>query len=1268
MAKKNSAITSLILFFTVLIAGVFALINLRFTENLNSAFPNVEQYEFLSRFIEEGKRSFVFSIALPENSSNEETQIIADRFIEHLQPLDKFVGEFQYKTSVDPDEFYDQIVQYSYLFYGEEDYRKLAHSLSTQEINNTLKTNKEKLISTEGIGLKRYIVSDPLHFSKYAFQHIQAVFSSEDMIDNEGLYYSKDKDKLFVLSKVQYDPNNVGLNKEYDELLNQTIESWSVSEPNIKIDYFGTCLIAVANANQIKQDIIITINIALVFVILLLLYYYKRVSVLLLFLIPGVFGLFFSFFMIYLFQGEISGLALSASAVIFGIVVDYSFHFFSHYKECGDADETRKQVWFPMLISGFTTVLAFSSLILANSKTLHDFGLFTSLSLAGALFFVLVLLPSVLKLFGQKVSFNSYNKLDALFSKITVDGKKVNKPILLSTLVVTFVLLYFSYDIQFENDLNAINYYPEALKERERVHQNINPDTEKRLNFILNSDSKEEALQHNELLLDQLTTLQKEGKVKSISSINSFISPQTTWKKQQERWNEFWKTNRDSVYQRLLTEGKSVGFKAKAFKSANNLMQEAPDPAPFFDFINNQPSFKHLILSSENNHGYLTSIIVNKADIEQTKTTIKALPFVQVVDGSSIMSSLIDTVKQDFNFLLLFAGISVFIAMILIYGRIELTLISFLPMALSWIWILGLASLFGIKFNFVNVILATFIFGLGDDFAIFITDGLQSKYKEGKSVIDTYKSGIVLSSITTILGTGVLIFAVHPAIKSIAAISVLGILSIVIISFAIQPLLFRFFITQRIEKGLPPMTIRGILLSVFAFSYFLLGSILIKMITGVLIITPLFKKKQKQLFVHKLIQICTKSLIYIMANVPKNVDTKNLDLSKPSIIIANHSSFLDLLITLMLHPKIVIMVNSWVYHSPVFGWFIRYTDFLPAFVPIDQNIDKAKELINDGYSILVFPEGKRSVDGKIGRFHKGAFFLSKELKLDIIPIVLHGLHYTLPKTDYYLKSAQISLRVLPRIQHDDPRFGTTYKEQTKAISRFFKAEHEKFTQEIQTSRYFFNHLLFSYFYKGPIVEWYFRIKYKIEAKHYEDYHRLIGFGKKKIYDLGCGYGYLPHFLKLAENKREIIGIDYDAEKVALAQNSYLMSEGISFKAQDINSVEIENADVIFINDVLHYLQADQQLKVLENCVNNLSPNGMLFIRDGITDLGEKHNWTKKSEKWSTRLVKFNKTSGDLHFFSKQFIIDFAEKHQLSVEIKSHSEKSSNVLFILRKEA
>jgi 1-acyl-sn-glycerol-3-phosphate acyltransferase len=108
------------------------------------------------------------------------------------------------------------------------------------------------------------------------------------------------------------------------------------------------------------------------------------------------------------------------------------------------------------------------------------------------------------------------------------------------------------------------------------------------------------------------------------------------------------------------------------------------------------------------------------------------------------------------------------------------------------------------------------------------------------------------------------------------------------------------------------------------------------------------------------------------------------DFRKPAILIANHQSFIDSLAVCMLYPKVVVFVNSWTWKSPFFGLAIRYADFFY----IGQGVEYSGRCLNPGQERLFhcdLSRGNPVGNGKIGRFHKGAFLLSQEMKLDIIP-------------------------------------------------------------------------------------------------------------------------------------------------------------------------------------------------------------------------------------------------------------------------------------------
>ena len=102
----------------------------------------------------------------------------------------------------------------------------------------------------------------------------------------------------------------------------------------------------------------------------------------------------------------------------------------------------------------------------------------------------------------------------------------------------------------------------------------------------------------------------------------------------------------------------------------------------------------------------------------------------------------------------------------------------------------------------VNILICTFIFGLGDDYCIFTSDGILERYKTGKDHTRANRDAVILTGITTLLGTGALLFAEHPALRSIATLSVIGMVCILVIALTVQPWLYRTFITGRAVSDL----------------------------------------------------------------------------------------------------------------------------------------------------------------------------------------------------------------------------------------------------------------------------------------------------------------------------------------------------------------------------------------------------------------------------------------------------------------------------------
>ena len=182
------------------------------------------------------------------------------------------------------------------------------------------------------------------------------------------------------------------------------------------------------------------------------------------------------------------------------------------------------------------------------------------------------------------------------------------------------------------------------------------------------------------------------------------------------------------------------------------------------------------------------------------ETSFFTLHASRFTSNSSPFSFIATHLSDDFNYIGWACACIVFFFLWASFRSLPLALLSFLPMAVSWLWILGIMALLGIQFNIVNIILSTFIFGQGDDYTIFMTEGTVYEYTHHRPMLASYRRAIILSALIMFIGIGSLITARHPALHSLAEVTIVGMFSVVLMAFVIPPLVFRLWIKSCNKK------------------------------------------------------------------------------------------------------------------------------------------------------------------------------------------------------------------------------------------------------------------------------------------------------------------------------------------------------------------------------------------------------------------------------------------------------------------------------------
>ncbi len=1260
-----------------LLLGFFAS-RIKIEEDISRILPHERKLDKQQQVFEDSRFSDKLTIIVSQKDttaapSPDELTVFADTFIEKAQgTLSAYIKKIDGRPNDSSMMNMMGAIQDDLPVYlTDQDYTSIDSLASTEKVKQQLTWDYNKLISPEGMALKSVIQNDPAGISWLGIKKLQRLQVDEQFELYDGYVMTRDHRHLMLFITPANPPNATGKNTLFLKGLNELIDGLQKQYPKTDASYFGATAVSAGNAVQLRRDTMLTQGITVLLLILFIGFYFRKKRAPLVIMTPVIFGGLFSLAVIYFIKGHISVVALGAGSIVLGIAVNYSMHVFNHYRHLPDMREVIKDVAAPMTIGSFTTIGGFLCLMLVPSPLLNDMGLFAAFSLVGAALCSLIFLPHWIEGNKKAVQKHEHEHVPpSWIDKIAEYKPERNKYIVGAVFALTVVFLFTAKNVSFENDMMHMNFMSPELKESERKFNAINSFIASSVYLVAEGNTLEEALQNSERIQPSLQQLLQKGTVKKISGVGGLLLSEKEQQARIDKWNAYWTADRkQQLLSSLQHEGAAFHFSATAFDAFKGLLNKAykVTPSQQLDVMQSGALNNYII----EKHGKVSVVTILKADPSQKNTVYKALDGQQgitVLDKQYATNSLVGEINNEFNNIAWMTSLLVFIALLLSYGRIELTLITFIPMLISWVWILGIMGIFGIKFNIVNIILSTFIFGLGDDYSIFIMDGLLQQYKTGKKHLSSFKSSIFLSAITTTSGLGILIFAKHPALRSIAVISMVGIGCVVLTSQVLIPFFFNWLITNRVKKGRPPWTLTSWAKSVFSLTYFALGSFVMTGIGILLIrINPFNKAKGKYLY-HVILSKFTWSVLHIMTNVTKRyINPLNEHFDTPVVAISNHQSFLDILVSTSMNPKVILLTNQWVWRSPVFGGVVRLADYYPVADGVEGSVDRLRDKVAQGYSIVVYPEGTRTPDAQIKRFHKGAFYLAEQLGLDVLPVLIHGTAYTMTKGDFLLKDGLITVKYLPRIKATDNTWGDNYADRTKNISRYFKQEYEKLRRETETPAYYKEQLYYNYVYKGPVLEWYHRIKVRLE-KNYTQFHELVPM-HGRILDIGCGYGFMSYMLQFLSKGRQITGIDHDEEKIATANNAYLRNDSLNFICADIVNYPFDKHDAFIIADVLHYLQPDEQETLVKKCIDNLADNGVLIVRDGDADLKDRQKGTALTEFFSTKAIGFNKTSDKpLSFLSSSHLRTVVLANGATMEQIDNTRFTSNVIFVIKKPA
>jgi len=616
--------------------------------------------------------------------------------------------------------------------------------------------------------------------------------------------FSSDKTMAIAFLTPSFDAMDSAIGNKCDDMISESVREFTDMNPEFEVLYHGAVAESNFNSKQIKKDLVTTVGISLLIICILISLCFKSKRIILQLVCPVAYGTAFSMACIFLYKGSMSFIAMGIAALVLGVAFSYCLHIITHHKFVNDIERLLIEETKPVCLGCVTTIGAFLGLLFTSSELLRDFGIFASLALVGTTFCALVFLPHFL---GKDETENNDGAFE-IVNRINSFPIDRNKPVIICLSAVILICLFLAHNVKFDNDLSHIGYKePKVLRSFQLYNEKVN-DSHYSQYLAVNSSDLDSAVNMSYAMGKVLDSLKKAGVIYNYSGTGSILVPESIQEENIRNWKAYWTPDRQERAERILREiddeyslsenaGMDVTGTFMAMTRADYWPQQLYGSGAVPDGLMSN-------FVEENGKGWLvfSSALMDWDSRFEVCDKLSEDTTLVVLDPFYYAGDMVKLIHKDFNIVLLVSSIFVFIVLLLAFKSLLLASIGFMPMFLSWYVVQGIMAAFGIEFNLINIMISTFVFGVGVDYSIFVMEGLTGKEKDEKGDLLIYhKAAIFFSAVILVIVTASLLFAKHPALYSVGISTIIGMVATILITYVLQPLLFRTIMrNERIRR------------------------------------------------------------------------------------------------------------------------------------------------------------------------------------------------------------------------------------------------------------------------------------------------------------------------------------------------------------------------------------------------------------------------------------------------------------------------------------
>ena len=792
--RNHKILMYLIMVVTTLVFLFFGL-RLHFEEDISKLLPssNVEsQLAFGS--IQLKDKIYIQVTSTDEHLSPDLLAERTDEFIDLLYKKDStshYIGNVLYKmepeTAINALDF---VLEHIPSFIDTSAYQDFEKALEPEAIEKQMWVNYEQMMEDETGDITQAIMYDPLNLRNVVLGNVlQGAVGGFNLIDDH--LFCPDSTVALAFLAPSFRSLDSQSATRFSKMLSQALQEFNASHPDVKVHAHGDPMGSVSNAGRIRSDLIVTVGISMVLILLLIGLCFRSFPFIWKLLLPILYGTAFSLACIFWIKGEMSLMALGLGAIVLGVAISYTLHVLIHHFFVGDPEKLLRDESTPVFLGCITTVGAFCSLLFTDSDLLRDFGLFASFALLGSTLFALIFLPHFLPSIKADSNSKTFRRISRL-NNLPFDKKPW---FLIMIAVIVVIGIIFSPKVKFDSDLRNLDFNSPEEIEAEGLYNAKNNDGFYHLYFATVSTDLDEALEADKSLMFLLDSLKSQDVVHSYTDIipKLFVT-QADQEQRIAAWNAFWTEERKAYAIAQVDKGAlQFGLDPMMFYDFKDLLDADYEAASLIEsgVVPDNLLGNFIECNADSQYMVFTDVSMRFDEKDIATDALVANPKTFVLEPFYYCKSMVEVINDDFNIAVWISSLFVLLILLVSFRNIITALLSFIPMVLSWFMVQGYMAIIGLEFNLINIIISTFIFGVGVDYSIFITEGLLTQARTGnRDVLTWHKVAIFFSAIILVIVVTSLLFAVHPAIRSIGLSTLIGMASTIMISYALQPFAF----------------------------------------------------------------------------------------------------------------------------------------------------------------------------------------------------------------------------------------------------------------------------------------------------------------------------------------------------------------------------------------------------------------------------------------------------------------------------------------------